>query len=275
MHFNGMIVDNLPTQRSIHSEAEVSGITKMQGSKSSVEVSCLDLNPTSASIDRICEEHFGERPLSFRSVMKRFVTQFKASNTTSVSADYGLIRYSGPIFPAPAMAYGNSSFAFVEFFSYLRYAYLGVKGSIRYRYRTLFGYGSRPNDRVTVSLKGLSSTTTAATLVTTHSPTVGTFFPLSTLYGSLHYVPATNGGIEFELPLYTNNLFLLAFSDTLDDLGSTNNMELAWFRDFQVESDYCLATAVGAVAVLEVATGEDFTFLRFQGAPYYTAGVVS
>jgi hypothetical protein len=271
MQFNFLTSRNIPTKREIYSESNyTSGI---KGSSIPSEpVSCIPLNPSSASVDKICEDHFGERPVSFRSLLKRFYTtaQIAPGSLTIVN---GHVLVSLPIFPKNNMAYGSSSFTMIDMFSYLRYAYLGTKGSIRKHVKSVTSQSNSPNWRVTAGLNTITNSemTQAAVAVTAAAKAVTAMvrYPWE---GAVAFVLATNAGIEFELPYYSSNLFSYAFSDTLDDGGSTNNMEKYWVRSCFVTFDG-VSNVTPAITV-ESCSGEDFQFLRFQGTPYYTASIV-
>jgi hypothetical protein len=96
----------------------------------------------------------------------------------------------------------------------------------------------------------------------------------ATLGGTCMFVPMTNGGLEVELPLYTNNLFLLSFNPTFDDGGSNDVMNRLWSKSYIISVDTSGAWLAGTVT-LEKAAAEDFSFMRFQGAPIYSANTPS
>jgi len=91
------------------------------------------------------------------------------------------------------------------------------------------------------------------------------------LKGSVTFAPGSNMGIEYETPFYTNNLFVFAFSKTLDggQNSTDDDMETSWVRLHQVAFFFQSATTQVNWNT-DIATGEDFTLMRFCGSPYYS-----
>jgi len=233
----------------------------------------VDINESTATCDNIALDHFGEQVLSFRMALKRYAMQsnvFLASFTSA--ADTYLTKASFPNFPASILQYGGTTVSYQNLFTYLRYAFLGARGSIRYRIRYNCQYSFRVNDVCKVTLDN-QSTSNSTPVITNTNSTVAT----SMLNGSIMYQQNTNAGIEYEVPFYTNNLFIFPMAESLDDSNSsTDTMELTWFRNHTVafEANNGTGGTGGQRFIVEVAAGEDFNFLRFQGAPYFSGGIV-
>jgi len=236
---------------------------------STMPVTKLNLNDSTASTQHICEDYFGEQPLSFRTLLKRKLTSFYIDLST-VAVTVKRFAVTLPIFPANWFPFGTTSNHMIDLFSYLRMSYMGFKGSIRYTARTnaptLF---SNELGHLKVSLAQPSTYTAATsswTAIASSRPS------LARLEGTVSYIPTTNGGVEFELPFYSNNLFAFSAPTELDDTASAaSSMELEWFRNFMLEFEYGTSTLVDAYMTFDVCSGEDFTFLRYQGPAYYSA----
>jgi len=276
MHYNVLTEAHMPQYR-LTTESEPFGPLVSESLKFSdnhrlsAPVSMIDLAPSNASVDHISQFHFGEEPFSFRTLMKRYVTWNRTAITFGGAANtVNPVKLVSPIFPTSNIPYGTSSTpaTYYDLFSYLRYAYLGYRGSIRHRIRIL----TQTTNTITTS-----TYTTKLNAPSTSQPTVSLAIQ-TTEFGNLPLVGGTtfgnvNNAVEVEFPCYTNNLFLLPMSETLDDAASGGVMETRFIRGFTHNHDFVGATGVWAVQ-LDVASGEDFSFLRFQGSPYYTGATV-
>jgi len=267
---NGLTAKNLATSRlTTESMIMSSSAPNMQ---MNAEISQLELNPSTATTGLISQEHFGEAPVSFRSLLKRFITLGSATHSAiGTSNVFVTALCQFPIFPTSNLQYKTTTTTplYADLFSYLRYSYIGVVGSIRYRIRWDIPYTQRPSESIKLSLSQPSSSQATPTVTT-----VTTTPALNVLEGTVTHIPVTNGGVEVEFPFYTNNLFVYSMSETLDDGGTTDNMNLTWFRNFTLGLELN-GTATAGFITLDAATGEDFNFLRFQGASYYCGGIVS
>jgi hypothetical protein len=278
MVFNAMTDANMPTSRAVIAQSKSYSMSDMQSVIPPTDVSCITLNDSSASMTHICESHFGECPVSFRSMLKRYVTVAAATNSALTwTTSYGTLKATAPIIPDNNFKYDATSVFNSDLFSYLRYAYLGLRGSVRYRFRWITSYSPRMFDRSTITIEPASSSaiTLSVSAASDATPPSSTTIYKATTRGVVMFHGGFNPGLEFELPMYTNNLFLFSFTNSLDDSGSNDNMEQLWFRNFSVNTDIASTTLSIAQAVLEVASGEDFGFLRYQGAPFYAGGIVS
>lgn len=264
LQVNGFTSKNLPSQRRLLTEAGSFPGTCL----SSLPVSTLDLNESTATRDKICIEHFGEQPLSFRALLKRKVTTIVFSAN---GAAHETFAHTGPIYFLNKLAFGATSVTGVQLdmFSYLRYAYLGVRGSMRYAcgLQNIGWNGAAPFKM------GLLPPADYAAVATSNTPASATAYPRLSLEGTSMEIPATCGALEVELPFYSSNLFVFAGPDKCDDSALTNTtMEKVWYRNY---SFHYLCTAVQVSYMnLEVSSGEDFTYLRYLGAPYYTSSPI-
>lgn len=260
MRFNQFIDTKLPTVRP----------STESGRLSSEEVSTLVLNESTATMEHITEMHYGELPVSFRSLLKRFVSPLPMGETqVNIGASPEYINYfRQAIYPEPRPQYNGSSSTQKSLYGYLRYAYLGMKGGVRRRIGTLGDLRVREGQMLRVELEPPSTT------VNTNVTTSNTMSRLvSSINGTLTYVPNTNGGIEFELPNYTNNLFGISFSN--DPYPDTSIVENQVTREFSVYipthpgPTKTWATVTRVHVTDDMATGEDFSFFLFSGAPAF------
>lgn len=264
LQLNGTSTQNMPVNRKILTEsATMPSSTFSKSCNAPQEVSCIDLNESTATTQTICHEHFGEQPLSFRALLKRYVTQ--AVQTTDASSDL-LGRWVYPCMPPNTMTYGDTSTTpsrYNHLLSYLRYAYLGVRGGIRYRVFMTRQNNPSPLTNVRVTLLPASSSGSPLFSFVTEN----TYAPIE---GSISAIPNTMGGIEFEVPFYSNNLFSYSFKDDLT-VNDRDIMEPTWFKTFKIEYNNSNNEVQGYM-LLDVATGEDFNMMRFCGAPMYSYG---
>lgn len=260
MHVNYLSASKFPSARDFITESEFVTESDLTFSK---EVSTIELNPSSATVDTISQEHFGEEPFSFRSLCKRYACTFSETSVTT-PAILTSSRFFGVTMPGPVLKYGDTSATdFTSLISYLRYAYVGVRGGVRKRIQ-FYGVTGGFNNAVTVKMRFPETSIIAAldssSSAGNHKYGIG---------GVVRFVPSGNAGIEFELPYYSNNLFSYSFSR--DDVGATVDGldESTWLRRYNVF--YEMLVGDSDITVIEnSATGEDFTFLRYQGAPYFT-----
>jgi len=97
----------------------------------------------------------------------------------------------------------------------------------------------------------------------------GAYTPTGREYldGTTTYVPSVNGGIEFEIPFYTNNLF--ALSQSVDPFsGNDVPTESIALRNYTVEYDN-LSGDTTLYGYEETAAAEDFCLMRFVAPPCY------
>jgi len=227
----------------------------------SEEVSCKPLGEMVMDIDCQTSLNFGEQPVSFRSYIKRY----QLTNTFSQAVAVPGYTVRPSIYPTIRANYGGASLR-PDVLSYLRYAYLAMLGSVRKR---LGATGVRFNamDRSVITLNEPSVTDT-----TNLTPSVTAARPAGDAKGTLVYVPDTQGGLEAELPMYTNNYFIpsgISSITSVKALADTN------FDPFFTESYswYIWFTLVGGETVgwiEDTGAAEDFTLMRWMGAPFFS-----
>jgi len=266
MHFNGLSSINIPNYRVVALAEDVPVVESgYMGTQVSQPVSCFDLNESTATLDHISEMHYGEEPLSFRALLKRFVSgPFAVVAAAAANSTY--LSLSGPIYPDNRMPLLGAPQFRPDLFSYLRLAYLGVRGGMRWRFHLAGPIG----DGVCSNTKASLTPPSFLILPFSVNPWAGSGNSApSNLEGTVAHVLHTNGGVEVEFPMYSPNLFQLPMSDTWDSGTTTGNMEGTWFRDFQVVFEG-VGSLVANVLSTEFATAEDFHFIRFQGAVPYS-----
>jgi hypothetical protein len=246
---------NMPTSRILTESA----------GESSCEVMCEPLNPSTASTDNISLHYFGEEPFSFRSLLKRYVTMETVITVAPAVTTHTLSRTDNNM-PNIYPAFGSSTFS-PTLYGYLRYAFMGIRGSIRNRrslreYDTGVNYGEM--NRVVVKLAGSTNVFLGNTVWTSSQPTM-------TPNGSVVFVPHTNGGVEYDTPFYSNNLYCYSFADNLVGASPVGSFNEFWVRQHTIEFELdTINPGETVICSRDVATGEDFSFFRFNGGVLYS-----
>jgi len=233
--------------------------------------------------EKIFLDHYGERVFSFRSLLKRYTTSAGGHYTNGITGN-GFIDVSAGLYPQdglPVPFEASSDCDPKTLFSYLRYAYMGVRGGMRYRVIVAQGDSSARNNYTRVQLLSPRSFSDTAMGVTTKALNntaaiwgTGDYFYTNRLDGGVLYHMATNGGIEFEVPFYSRNLFLFACNNNFglnvtDEPGiGFDTIMGAWDWSCKTAANFANNSYVSVT--VDSATAEDFTFLRYQGAPFYT-----
>lgn len=247
MMYNQFTDRRLPTARPVTEAQEM------------MDKTCMDLNDSSATMDYISEEYFGEMPVSFRSLLKRFSMRRTPAVVTAGSGNILFFRHR--ILPEVIPSFTSSANLTPNLYSFLRYAYMGMRGGIKRRILILGDVVLSDLEPAMVHLSRPSATTTETLSWVTGNSEIG-----YQANGSVGYIPHTNGGVEFELPFYTNNAFVLSFSDT--PISDHTSFDQVMTRDFKFLLHAGART--GDIEVVDnFAIGEDFSFLRFQGASPY------
>jgi len=221
------------------------------------EVTCFDMNPTGASYVGVCEDYFGELPLSFRSLLHRFETTDATADAANATTRKSVI-YTGKVFPdlLPTFAADATT---PTLFNYLRYAFLGMKGTVVKRFRYANLVGSAEANNLKAYIDNPSTSTTARSIA------YSTTLPRSDIRGVLSWCPNTNAGVEFGIPFYNQNLFLWTGIDPFN--ATTTQNSVTGVRNYFVEYE---AGATGTIAAVEeTAFGDDFYLGRFVGSPPY------
>jgi hypothetical protein len=227
-------------------------------------VSCVELNPSTADVSHVSELHFGEGIPSFRLLMKRFTTNYRGTYGDPTS-NYLNFQMVAPIVPPIEPAFGTTTVFTPTLLSYLRYAYLGLRGGMRKRLRFYtVTHSTATSLRTAISLVQPED---AAAQVYTGAFTSDSVW--SFLTGTVNFVPSTNAGIEVELPCYTNNLFLYSFCDDLTGINNTGEVEDTFTRRYRFVTETHSSGSTSNKFYEETAAGEDFTLMRFCGAPFY------
>lgn len=248
--FNRLTDEFLPDDTLPISEADDPDINRQFSTKG--------LNENLSSIDDISAHYFGETPLSFRALLKRFMTcqdLFVPGNSNGVDS----VRARLPIYPTQPVATNPAGESGKNLYFYLKHAFLAMRGGLRRRIFLEHPSAKSENFIVFISLDNDSTSTTVPTL-----DVVGNTIGFANQDGTVTYVTQTNGGIEYETPCYTNNLFLWAVND--DPWDSTLSvMDPNGTRNY-----HALFGAYGVFeynrAVEHFAAAEDFTFIRWLGA---------
>jgi len=212
---------------------------------------------------------FGEQPLSFRSLLKRYVQYVRTTATVTGSA-HDTISVIRPIIPSHSPAYTSPATRdqFPVLFRSIKYAYLGEKGGMRRKLRCYVEGDTLNYFKSTKVLLQPPESARQADALTLGYNTGGT--PNSGL-GANVYLPSTNAGVEVELPYYSVNLFHFAFNSTGYGTTDTNEMHQSWMQNYRV--NFTSSVVTGTVGYEEdYATAEDYNLMRFNGAPFYTTG---
>jgi hypothetical protein len=255
--FNRLTDEFIPDMVNPISESNESDICR--------DFSTKGINENLSSIDDISSHYFGETPLSFRALLKRFNTSTEKIYGPTTNAAYTAAEIVGPVYPTEPVA--SSTYVTVPnaagetgkaLYFYLKHAFLAMRGGMRRRVFVQRGDGQTDDTYVFVSLAQDSATTDPYTIQGIE------LAGYANMDGTVSYASKTNAGIEFEVPCYTNNLFLWAVND--DPWDSTLSvMDPNGTRNYRVIYNTC-GSADNYRVVEHFATGEDFTFIRWLGA---------
>lgn len=262
MHFNALTEANMPSERMVPDSVILteSGIIK---DNSDQPVTCISLNDSTATDDWISKMYFGEEPISFRSLLKRYVETRYAYVDASTSSKKCVSAISN-IMPNIDPPYGSTISGEKTLLSYLRYAYLGTKGGMRKRVRIL-GNSSfdSPYLRSEISLLEFGGSYLESFEWSSSHAQVKQM-------GTVSFVPHTNGGLEAEIPFYSPNLFSYSFADNLIGDNPIGDMSVSWYKRYICQFESMDGSVGGVKFIEETATAEDFMFMRFMGAPCFS-----
>lgn len=226
----------------------------------------MSLNATSANTLDLCSRYFGEQVISLRSLLKRYITYHVSNYNATINTNQNL---SITIPRTPPITSYSTVYAVVSLktFDYISPAYLGMTGSHRWILTTNMRANMGHLAPVKSSLGAITSIDVTSFVLVNGDSANDT-----SVSGTVIDIPNTNGGIEIEAPLYTNNLFLLACWPAKEDGGIS--FETSWSRNvlFTVPSLVLDATQRASVW-LDSSIGEDFNLHRYLGAPYYVLRV--
>jgi hypothetical protein len=243
--------------------------SRLGSSLSSQEVECVVMNDSTATTNEIAQDHFGEQPVSFRSILKRYTWHSTALDLLTGTQSLGYLTFTVQFLP-----YEDAS-SVVErhsLFNYLRKAYVGMRGGVRHRYNYLSSATIGTNTLVTVSLDPDTDSTFSQTTAVEGSA-YGSSYDANSCFldGSAQFIPDTNAGIEVEYPFYSRNLFHYAFSSTGvgSNPGGKQNMDPKWCKTASVTSTQLNKTGSQSfMMMIDFATAEDFSFYRYQGSRF-------
>ncbi len=226
------------------------------------EVSNMEMNKSVHNHVMLSQEFFGEQPVSFRSLLKRFMQSYEISSSTTI----GTATFIFPVYPGSYESATFNSRDIVNLYQYLRFAYLAQRGGMRKRFRYIpqIPDFNCQNARINVSLSEES--------VTTVGPAASVTKVLSEVVpdGTLTFMNLTNSGFEMEIPFYTNNLFAWACNDDPWATGVVP-MEQSVTRDYKIDVEVLNTTNI--IGIETFATAEDFCLLRWLGAvPFEVSG---
>jgi hypothetical protein len=216
---------------------------------------------------------FGERIASFRTLLKRFsVLGIVDESTFTAGSDthYNVIMPPYPVFadyigPSPPSAQVSFLERF-DYFNYLRYAFVGMRGSYRYRFNTAYTDESLSSKLAALSYSESNpfySGSYRSGGLDTEIVNVGTM------------TSAGNMPLAVEVPYYTSD----RFKPASDRLGSWNYISLIPYDDigfgswgnnlvsFSYGSPTTVLTDGKVSASISSAAGDDFTFMYFVGCP--------
>lgn len=268
---NRVSEDHLPTSRQIYTVESRDIVTE-------------SINPTGAKIDeKIFLDHYGEKIISFRSLLKRFTTAAVVDSVSTITG-IGYTQIRATLYPpATNTLTGKRGDVFVSqtLYNYLRFAYMGIRGGMRYRIAEYTDQSTKTSAYQKISMLPDAEPSRVVWTADTYPIEDLTDLQIndtnnltSNLSGSVVYHQASNGGIEAELPFYSKSLFMFSFADRL---GLGNYAEEGAGFDAVFNTDWSAyfshqSTATdNTVFVIDSCPAEDFTFLRYQGAPFFSA----
>jgi hypothetical protein len=225
-----------------------------------------DINRTSYSTDFLYEEWFGEAPLSYRSMLKRYggSASLQIPATTGYQSGYTFSFYNIP----SIVQVGN-------LMSYLRPGFLAMRGSVKKMLNFPSVYSSTTSttkfdvgDMVVVALPFPNK---AIALPTPSSFAGNSYTDIFNYTGTIEFSPANNSGVEFEIPYYSTNLFYSSQNGNNQTPASNtlyDQFGVFWYN-------VCITPTStpnnGTLYIQEyTAAGEDFTMMGYTGAPVYT-----
>lgn len=227
-----------------------------------VEDTTVVINESALSSSGMYDNFYGEAPVSFRALLKRFVSQ-AAIGAPSYSAAPTRYRFLSELYSdhfAP-----GTSITIKTLFGYLRYSFLAMRGSMRKRISLHTSNALHETPLVVQLFEDSSGQPSPASVTTSANSITG-----MQLAGSVMYVPNTNAGVEFEIPFYNNNLFCFASSST--EFAPNCPMYDASYNTTTYAVNVTPGTTQSYFSFQESeATGEDFQFAYFIGStPYRT-----
>jgi len=263
---------NLPLNRKVVAEGLVvsEGFSDEKSTMNDVDVSCVVLNKSNISLNGISQLHFGEQVLSFRTLLHRYCTTHKIVVAAAAGNGTMCLQVKNNNVPSPFPTYQNSITTIPALIQYMPYAFVGVRGGVRKRFHVF---------RVNTAAKVADNTggpevKTCVTIgpITTPGASSGAWVndvAACDLIGSVSFVPFTNGGIEYEIPYYSSNLFHFAFNSDGVGANTTNDMAGSWSSQHIINCEFVDSSKDQNTVVIETAISDDFTYFKYNGAPFY------
>jgi len=253
--FNQLTDEYIPTKRIL-----------TQAQNDMEEVSCFELGNNGADDSHICENHFGERPVSIKALLNRFTTT--GIVTQGGSAGFHTIQYQNIMYPTLLPSTVADSTLPPSLFNYFRYAFWLFRGGVRKRVEL----GCITDQTCTVRTKVVLDKVTSSTPIVSTSLASASNGALSSLRGTVEFIMRTNGGLEFEVPCYTNNLAF--YSSCADPYDTTTSMlEPICTRSYTLTTT--LDSTNGVIVTEDTAAAEDFVFIRMLSPPPYAYTTIS
>lgn len=274
MVFNRFSASNLPQWSNPYSSIEEkvaperrSVVTESLMDKGLCDQTTFSLNLPIMPIDSVSHDFFGEIPISFRALLKRFAQSYRVTSTTLSGPDENTRSAVFEIFPTQEPFDNIHDDKSRSLYQYLRYAFLAQRGSLRRRVKILNSksVSTDPYSNVYVSLMSDDVNTLVPEMVTYEDT------PYLMTDGTVLFVQSTNAGIEFEVPNYTNNMFVWACNT--DPWYAIPPFEVSALRNYKVELNNIGETQYTSFTEL-IAAGEDFSFFRWVGPFPYKCGTV-
>jgi len=260
MAFNRLTTAHIPLNRRLIYN---SGVTKM----STTPTSCIELTQSETVVKDIAEHNFGEIPLSLRSILKRFVTTDANSVASGAWAADGSFQYINNIIPNYWGRIGSvfTTLLYADPLGYFRFAYLAMRGSYRKRLHIITNDVGKFNP-CSVGLDQTVSSTSSSSITTFTAPLA---YEMPDMNGRAIFIPATNAGLEVELPFYSPNYFLFACSNTPDAPSGcapflTVNNDMVYYLNYSI-----IAGGTKFKVIETSASGEDFQLSYFMGSVPY------
>lgn len=231
-------------------------------------VSCVVINPSAFEIKGCTEHYFGERPISFAALMKRYVTTFVIGGTLATTDT--AVTFTAKILPDINPILGNVASndpVGGHLLSYLRYAYVAMRGGLKKRLRLVSVPEACQAAQVVVTLSAPTTATVAYGVTDTVT------YARHVMEGCVSFCPRTNAGASVGFPFYSTNLFLPSGNNVPYDSSDTN-FDTLMSRNYTAMFECEVHAATVAYAVEEqTATDEDFRLTYFVGGPPFSIPV--
>jgi len=206
---------------------------------------------------------YGEKILSLRSMLKRFIRSDYQTVSPGANKSY---QYVSSIIPPNPSSVGSTGTQYINnsVYSHIQQAFAFMRGGVKKRINIITD-GVFNNSPIFVNLNAqgaLASQSLTATTVFTQFPN---------LNGGETFVPSTNGGIEFELPFYSNNYFYFASAASYAAPTSCPLFD-SYSNTVNYTANFFIAGTPTQVALIEQSSlADDFQFSYWLGAVPYAS----